>query len=633
MKRNLHIVFFIILIAASGQMQAQIVGSNCFLKGTYVEVGINQCGVYGSVTPPPTGYHPNAGGLGFVADSDMDGWTTGSPKYCGDYFVPGAPVEGWQVQIGSDVYTNTDNGCYSDEIPGDVTSYAFVDNVYTAEWEGDIVAHDLHITQTTTLPLDSLFFVTRVLLCNEGTDPIDDVYYERNVDPDQESMLGGGAVTYNEVILNPPADADALVISEGTLYGCFLGIGARDPNARVTYGHFSTTDGIPSNIWAGSGGYYLSGDETNDIANQVTIYVEKIDPGTCACVAFAYILNEEDLESALDATLAAVTVTADEVDITTSGLVSMCPFDTTTLEIVNGEGYDWTWTPSIGLSSDTGYTVQAFPDETTVYTVSGSNECGAVIKEITVEIYTPPVADAGEDIGSCPDSTVTLHGTGGTSYDWQPNVYLDDNTSPDPDVTILTDMYYFLEVTDDHGCKDTDQVYVQLYEVPDVQAGADKIMTLNTFTQLFADGALTYVWTPAETLSDSSVYNPYAYPDDTTTYYVTGTDEHLCRATDSLTVFVIDPVNITSPNIFTPNKDNINDYYIPNVEGIGELQDFQVYNRWGVLVYDWNTTDPGWDGIYDNTPQEVGTYIVVITARDLIKNIDVMKTSNVILMR
>ena len=72
--------------------QAQIVGTNAFMQGDFVEIGVNQCGAYGSSGAAPAGYHPTmvSYALGFVADDDMDGWVGGTfPPYCGDYFLPG----------------------------------------------------------------------------------------------------------------------------------------------------------------------------------------------------------------------------------------------------------------------------------------------------------------------------------------------------------------------------------------------------------------------------------------------------------------------------------------------------------------------------------------------------------------
>lgn len=74
---------------------AQIVSNNAFIKGNYVEIGINPYGVYGSSINAPTGYHPrldspSSFNLGFVADPDKDGWNIGIPNYHGDFFYPGS---------------------------------------------------------------------------------------------------------------------------------------------------------------------------------------------------------------------------------------------------------------------------------------------------------------------------------------------------------------------------------------------------------------------------------------------------------------------------------------------------------------------------------------------------------------
>ena len=79
---------------------AQVAAGDAFLKGTYLEVGISSCGTFGTSTPPPpTGYHNNEATLGFVADASQDGWGAGSPAFCGDFFVPGTPEEGWNLKL------------------------------------------------------------------------------------------------------------------------------------------------------------------------------------------------------------------------------------------------------------------------------------------------------------------------------------------------------------------------------------------------------------------------------------------------------------------------------------------------------------------------------------------------------
>jgi gliding motility-associated-like protein len=52
---------------------------------------------------------------------------------------------------------------------------------------------------------------------------------------------------------------------------------------------------------------------------------------------------------------------------------------------------------------------------------------------------------------------------------------------------------------------------------------------------------------------------------------------------------------IDIPNAFTPNKDNLNDVFRPIGEGF-VVQSFQIYNRWGNLVFDGNDSNKEWDG-------------------------------------
>jgi len=60
-------------------------------------------------------------------------------------------------------------------------------------------------------------------------------------------------------------------------------------------------------------------------------------------------------------------------------------------------------------------------------------------------------------------------------------------------------------------------------------------------TQIVASGGLSYVWTPASTLSSSTIYNPIAAPSITTTYNVTVTVGP-CSDDASVTITVIDPL-------------------------------------------------------------------------------------------
>jgi gliding motility-associated-like protein len=48
------------------------------------------------------------------------------------------------------------------------------------------------------------------------------------------------------------------------------------------------------------------------------------------------------------------------------------------------------------------------------------------------------------------------------------------------------------------------------------------------------------------------------------------------------------------PNVFTPNGDGVNDEY--SIDSTENISFFQIINRWGNLIYSWNSGDLIWDG-------------------------------------
>lgn len=50
------------------------------------------------------------------------------------------------------------------------------------------------------------------------------------------------------------------------------------------------------------------------------------------------------------------------------------------------------------------------------------------------------------------------------------------------------------------------------------------------------------------------------------------------------------------PNVFTPNNDNVNDFFTPYPYGNVEKIDIQIFNRWGALVFKTEDPDINWDG-------------------------------------
>lgn len=77
--------------------------------------------------------------------------------------------------------------------------------------------------------------------------------------------------------------------------------------------------------------------------------------------------------------------------------------------------------------------------------------------------------------------------------------------------------------------------------------------------------------------------------------------------------YCIDLPEIEMSNIFTPNKDGINDYFKPAVFKGMKSGEMKIMNRWGQVIFETNDMQTGWDGTYNGKPVSDGTYFYKIS--------------------
>lgn len=97
-------------------------------------------------------------------------------------------------------------------------------------------------------------------------------------------------------------------------------------------------------------------------------------------------------------------------------------------------------------------------------------------------------------------------------------------------------------------------------------------------------------------------------------YWVEVTDQHQCRATDSILVSPSSQcVLFAIPSGFTPNNDGLNDIFKPIINMPVTRYEFRIFNRWGQVVF--QTRDPaqGWNGKLDGAEQDPASFIFVIS--------------------
>lgn len=155
--------------------------------------------------------------------------------------------------------------------------------------------------------------------------------------------------------------------------------------------------------------------------------------------------------------------------------------------------------------------------------------------------------------------------------------------------------------------------------------------SLKVTVQTVEPGA-TYKWTPTrffDTYSDRPV--TYARVDFSSKIYVEVEDVYGCQNKDSLEVRTKSCCEMAFPTAFTPNGDGRNDLFRPVTIGRREVRLFQVFNRYGQLVYDSRQAHRGWDGTMNGRAADIGTYFYQINF--VCEKENVTQSGEVILMR
>lgn len=224
---------------------------------------------------------------------------------------------------------------------------------------------------------------------------------------------------------------------------------------------------------------------------------------------------------------------------------SLCINDTIQLTASGATVY--AWSPNQNISDTTVFNPFVFPLQTQTYFVEGTGVNGCRNTDTIIVTVNPlPQADAGVDTLICYGDSFQLNASGGVDYVWLPDNALSDDSIANPYALPLTTTDYSVKVTDTNGCVNYDTMQVEVYPLPNVYAGEDTTICVNDTVQLTAVGASIYTWSTSISLSDSTIYNPLAYPTVTTTYIVVGTYNHNCKNSDTVTVNVQQSPQITT---------------------------------------------------------------------------------------
>lgn len=299
-------------------------------------------------------------------------------------------------------------------------------------------------------------------------------------------------------------------------------------------------------------------------------------------------------------------------------VTEVCPYISKTFTAVaNGGsgGYTYLWSSVGNPNLGTGANLTVSPGETTTYSVTVTDNCGAQTTEnVTYTVTSPPLElDMDPKIQVCPGDSVLLSanasGGFGTYYYYWPH---SGEVTPSVWVSPGRSTSYQVIVSDE--CQTFTVTGTTEVEVIQPTADFETISTtfFNGFPITFvneSEGATSYFWDFGNH-SSSTIVNPSNVYDEPGTYYVTlvAIDDLGCRDTIIKPIGIEEEWYIYVPNTFTPDGDRSNNAFSISTVGIQDEAEVYIFNRWGELIYTSDNIRFQWDGTFNDAYVNDGTY-------------------------
>ncbi len=307
------------------------------------------------------------------------------------------------------------------------------------------------------------------------------------------------------------------------------------------------------------------------------------------------------------------------------------------------------WTPALTLIDSTIKYPLAVPTQpsTKYYVKANLGKCQDR-DSVTLFTFPYPKAKLSNDATICFGDSVKITGTyEGDFYNWSPTTTLSDSTILTPFASPKITTNYLLYAQYLSGClkKVFDTVEVKVIQPFYVFAGRDTSIVYNQPLQLFAliddNTDKKFIWSSnpfsaINYLNNNNFQNPIAtlpITIDSVAYSVKAFTKENCFTTDDLKVkvFKTQP-DIFVPDAFTPNGDGKNDVIKPIPVGVTKLDYFNIYNRWGQLLFTTSQIGKGWNGTINGTFQSSGTFIYTVQGVDY-KGKIINKKGTIVLIR
>jgi gliding motility-associated-like protein len=313
-----------------------------------------------------------------------------------------------------------------------------------------------------------------------------------------------------------------------------------------------------------------------------------------------------------------------------------------------------------------------------IYSLDVTDAYGCTVTAFATVNQPPPVVAAimGTAV-ICEGQTITLAGSGGTSYNWS-NGATGSSTTVSPSATTTYTLY-----VSTGPCSDTATYTVTVNPLPNATVSGDGILCPGETTTLTANGGDTYVWntggtgqtatmdntnagmvyviatngcgadTAYMTITSDSLTGVYAGEDQSTaigisvdleatgggiSYTWTPADDLSCSTCANP---VATPLHTTTYTVISQNANGctdsdevtitvdetvsvlLPDIFSPNGNGINDVllvrgtgirgMVFRIYDRWGQKIFESLDQAAGWDGTFNGKQLDTGVFVYTLT--------------------
>ena len=383
------------------------------------------------------------------------------------------------------------------------------------------------------------------------------------------------------------------------------------PEGKIS---LQVTEGTPTEFqWA------------NDARKSLDVYTSELkvkQPGTYAVTISGEDRCTTSFEYVVDDREFVVDAFATDVSCHNDGSVSVVPSGGTFPYRT-----EWlTGTDDPPLASQN-FVLGDLPKGTYTAKVTDADGCATEI-DVTVAGPEPLRVTVQDTVTGCfpaQSASLNVDVQGGTG----PYTYLLEGygAQTEPQFADLQEGTYQLRVQDALDC--TSEVYsvdLAFSEAVSVDLGEDLLVNLGEEVTLEAeiDGALagegeiTWSSTSGYIEPDPDFFNliATAVPQVSGIYRSVLSMPDGCVYSDSVHVQVQHNVRIFVPNAFSPNGDGVNDVFTAysNV-GVVRIENLQIFDRWGGIVFASEDRDIQWDGSRGGIPLDPGGYLYVGSVR------------------